>query len=78
LRKTKASADLVVNRGLRVPGLILVRDSQRDLTAVLQRLVAVIAHYGLELRPLFVVITPERTRLRSLKASRGRRRAPSS
>jgi predicted nuclease of predicted toxin-antitoxin system len=42
----KDFGDLVVHRGWRGPGLVLVRYSQRDLAAVLARLVAVLDQYG--------------------------------
>ncbi len=65
--------DLVVRRGLRVPGVVLVRYSQRDIGAVLQRLIATIHQQGDRLRRLYVVITPERARLRRLGAPRAPR-----
>ena len=76
ITEDKGFGDLVVKRGLSVPGLILVRYSQRDIRAVLERLVAVVAHHGVRLRDLFVVVTPLRTRVRRLGPPRdGRGRA---
>jgi predicted nuclease of predicted toxin-antitoxin system len=69
----KDFGDLVVHHGERVPGVVLVRYSQRDIGAVLQRLVAAVNQHGERLRRLYVVITPERTRLRRLGTPLGRR-----
>jgi hypothetical protein len=66
----KDFGDLIVHHGLRLPGIVLVRYSQRDINAVLHRLVAVVDQHGDGLHQLYVVITPKRTRLRRLGAPR--------
>ena len=64
----KGFGDLVVRRGLSVPGLRLVRYVQSDVYSVLQRLLAVVDRQGDHLHDLYVVVTPERARLRRLGA----------
>lgn len=70
----KGFGDLVVRRGFNVPGLILMRYSQGDNWAVLERLLAATDHYGERLGQRYAVITPERTRVRLLDATPPRRR----
>lgn len=68
----KGFGDLVVRHGLSVPGLLLVRYVQSDVHSVLQRLLAVVDRQGDRLHDLYVVVTPERARLRRLGAPRKR------
>ena len=64
----KGFGDLVVRPGLSVPGVLLVRYSQSDVWAVLERLLAVIARHGERLHQLYAVVTPARARVRRLDA----------
>jgi len=66
----KGFGDLVVRRGLSVPGVVLVRYSQSDVWAVLERLLAVMGRHGERLHHLYAVVTPARARVRRLEAPR--------
>lgn len=63
----KDFGDLIVRHGLVVPGVVLLRYPGRDVGAVLKRLLAVIEHRHDDLRHLFVVVTPKRARIRTLR-----------
>jgi predicted nuclease of predicted toxin-antitoxin system len=66
----KCFGDLVVRRGLSVPGHVLVRYSQSDVWAVRDRLLAVVAQHGERLHRMYAVVTPARARVRRLDAPR--------
>jgi predicted nuclease of predicted toxin-antitoxin system len=66
----KGFGDLVVRRGLSVPGVVLVRYSQSDVWAVRDRLLALIGRHGERLYRLYAAVTPARARVRSLDATR--------
>jgi predicted nuclease of predicted toxin-antitoxin system len=69
----KGFGELAVRRGLNVPGILLVRYSQRDVWAVRDRLLAVIGRHGERLHRIYAVVTPARARLRRLDAPRAGR-----
>jgi predicted nuclease of predicted toxin-antitoxin system len=69
----KGFGDLVVRRGLSVPGIVLVRYSQSDVWAVRDRLLAVVAQHGERLHRMYAVVTPARARVRRLDAPRAGR-----
>jgi predicted nuclease of predicted toxin-antitoxin system len=69
----KGFGELVVRRGFDVPGLVLVRYAQKDVRAVLARLLSVIGRHGERLHQLYAVATPARARLRRLDTPRAAR-----
>jgi predicted nuclease of predicted toxin-antitoxin system len=64
----KGFGDLIVHRGLEAPGLVLVRYSQSDVWALLERLLAVVEEHQERLHEMHVVVTPNRVRFRELGA----------
>jgi hypothetical protein len=69
----KGFGELVVRRGFTVPGLLLVRYAQKDIGAVLARLLSLVGRHGEALHQMYAVITPARARLRRLDALRSAR-----
>jgi predicted nuclease of predicted toxin-antitoxin system len=69
----KGFGELVVRRGFRIPGLVLVRYAQSDIGAVLARLLSMVDRYGEALHQMYAVVTPARARMRRLDALRARR-----
>jgi hypothetical protein len=69
----KGFGELIVRRGVSVPGILLVRYSQCDVWAVRDRLLAVIGRHGERLHRMYTVITPVRARVRRLDAPRAGR-----
>lgn len=68
----KGFGELVVRRGFRIPGFLLVRYAQSDIGAVLARLLAMVDRHGEALHQMYAVITPARVRLRRLDALRAK------
>lgn len=66
----KGFGELVIRRGFRVPGLVLVRYAQKDRQAVVARLLSVADRHGEGLHQMYAVVTPARARLRRLDALR--------
>jgi hypothetical protein len=65
---------MIVRRGVSVPGILLVRCSQRDVWAVRDRLLAVVGRHSERLYRMYAAVTPTRARLRRLPEPHARRR----
>jgi predicted nuclease of predicted toxin-antitoxin system len=69
----KGFGELIVARGLQAPGYILVRYVQDDIRAVLERLLAVLEEQAEALHQMYVVVAPDRVRVRELGPERAGR-----